>query len=126
MATSEQNEEQFGTEEPRAKRNGHQKKAALRGERQHLTDVVRLARELPRRAQAGMRDRPQTTLAAVAGASFVLGTLLGTRIIRAALYAAVPYAAVQVMKGELGEKLLSYASNLMHEAGAQHTSRTGH
>jgi len=118
MAPSEHKEERAsGTEDQRAKRNGHEKKTALSGERHHLKDVVRMAKELPRRAQEGMRDRPQTTLAAVAGASFVLGTLLGTRLIRAALYAAAPYVAVQILKGELGEKVLSYASNLMREPG---------
>ena len=128
MASSERNEEgHSGTEEQRGKRNGHEKKAALRSERRHLGDVVRLlARELPRRAEEGMRERPQTTLAAVAGASFVLGTLLGTRVIRAALYAAVPYVAVQVMKGELGERVLGYASELMGNLGAQDRSRMEH
>jgi ElaB/YqjD/DUF883 family membrane-anchored ribosome-binding protein len=124
MAPSEHTEERHsGTEAQRAKRNGHEKKAALRGDRQHLRDLVRLTRELPRRAQEGMRDRPQTTLAAVAGASFLLGTLLGARVVRAALYAAVPYVAVRVMKGELGEKVLSYGSNLMRDLGAQDRSR---
>ncbi len=126
MASGHNEERHSGTEEQRAKRNGHEKKTALRGNGQHMKDVLRLARELPRRAQEGMRDRPQTTLAAVAGASFVLGTLLGTRVIRAALYAAVPYAAVQVMKGELGEKVLSYASNLMRDLGAKDISRVDH
>jgi ElaB/YqjD/DUF883 family membrane-anchored ribosome-binding protein len=127
MAPLEHNEEgHSGTEKQRGKRNGHEKKAALSGDKRHLGEVVRLARELPRRAQEGMRDRPQTTLAAVAGASFVLGTLLGTRVIRAALYAAVPYVAVQIMKGELGERVLSYASELMRDPEAQDRSRMDH
>jgi len=125
MAPSEHDEERrSGTEDKRAKRNGHEKKAALSGDRQHLKDLVRVTKELARRAQEGMRERPQTTLAAVAGVSFVLGTLLGTRLIRAALYAAAPYVAVQIMKGELGEKVLSYASNLIRDPGTQ--GRTEH
>lgn len=90
--------------------NGH---SAGEGRSTPLEDAVRTARSLPSRAREKMRDSPYATLAAVAGGSFLLGTLLGSRVVRAMLLAVGPYVAVQLIGGEVGEKARRYAADLV-------------
>jgi hypothetical protein len=81
--------------------------------RRPVEDVVRFARGLPRMARQNMSDHPEATIAAVAGGSFLLGVLLGSRVVRGVLAAAAPYAVLRVVKGELGDQLGTFVDQLL-------------
>jgi hypothetical protein len=82
-------------------------------------EAARILKALPARVQNGLHERPEATLAAVAAGSFVLGAVLGSRIVRAAVYAAIPYLATQLIQGDLGDALRSYVSGVLPESPAQ-------
>jgi hypothetical protein len=64
---------------------------------------------LPKRVKARFEANPVSSVAAVAAGSFVLGTLLGSRLVRLALAAAIPLAVERLFQGAVGEKLVAYA-----------------
>lgn len=115
MATIGKNDRQpdpSAGERPRPRGSGNGDRTKRPHERASFERFIQIARDLPRRTREGVRDRPGATLAAVAGASFVLGVLLSSRLVRAVLVGALPYAISRVMQGEVGEKALRYASEL--------------
>jgi len=79
--------------------------------------TFRIDRELPKRIGAQVKSHPATVLAGVGVGSFVLGALLGSRLGRVALAAAIPYAVGRVFEGVLGQKIADYARELTEEPG---------
>jgi len=86
------------------------------GKRGAFQDALHVARQLPKRAQQGMREQPEATLAVVAGASFTLGVLLGSRVVRAVALAALPVIATQLIRGAPAERIQEYAARLVRNA----------
>jgi hypothetical protein len=84
-----------------------------------VDDVVRFARTLPRMARQNMSDRPEATVAAIAGGSFLLGVLLGSRVVRALLASIGPYALMRLARGEVGDKVGAYLEQLIHSLSDQ-------
>lgn len=82
-----------------------------------LDRIIHLGRELPRRIEAQLARNPAGVIAAVGAGSFVLGALLGSKLGRLALAAAIPYAVERVFEGVLGEKLGEYARGLADTEG---------
>jgi hypothetical protein len=63
-----------------------------------------------------MKSHPTTVLAVVGGVSFGLGALLGSRLGRLALAAAIPLVVKRLLEGELGQGLAGYAEKLADDA----------
>jgi hypothetical protein len=82
-----------------------------------LKEVVRMGRGVPRRFKRDFDEHPETVLATVGGASFVLGMVFGSRIGRAVLSALVPFGVQYVIESELGPRVLSYLQELMGQPG---------
>jgi hypothetical protein len=81
--------------------------------------TFRIDRALPRRIEAQMKSNPATLMAAVGVGSFVLGALLGSRLGRVALGAAIPYAIGRIFEGALGQKIADYAREMTEEPGRE-------
>jgi threonine/homoserine efflux transporter RhtA len=62
-----------------------------------------------------MDAHPVAVLAAVSGASFLAGAVLGSRFGRAILLAAIPFALERLVASELAPRLWSYMEGLMRE-----------
>jgi hypothetical protein len=63
-----------------------------------------------------MKSHPTTVLAVVGGVSFGLGALLGSRLGRLALAAAIPLVVKRLLEGGLGQGLAGYAEKLADDA----------
>lgn len=87
-----------------------------RAETTLLESLLRLGRDMPRRLDAQMKSHPTTVLAVVGGVSFGLGALLGSRLGRLALAAAIPLVVKRLLEGELGQGLAGYAEKLADDA----------
>jgi hypothetical protein len=69
-----------------------------------LANILRRGWDLPRNLQAQVKANPAATLAGVAGASFVLGALLGSKLGRLAIAAAIPFGIQRLLnEGALKE-----------------------
>jgi hypothetical protein len=94
-------------------RNGHESHSAtgrdppsarVPSNRERLANVLHFGRDLPRNLQAQLKANPAAVLASVAGASFVLGALLSSKLCRLALAAAVPFGIQRLLNdGALNE-----------------------
>jgi hypothetical protein len=73
--------------------------------------ISRLSRELPRRIERELKTNPTALVGAVAGASFLLGALVGSKIGRLAIAAAIPYAVKHLFEGDVG----NYVRGLLKE-----------
>jgi hypothetical protein len=107
MATIDKNGKPGSARAP----NGHSSHAPRR--------TFRIDRELPRRIEAQVKSNPAALMAAIGVGSFVLGALLGSRLGRVALAAAIPYAIGRVFEGVLGQKIADYARELTEEPGPE-------
>jgi hypothetical protein len=77
--------------------NGHGNRHAQAS----LGEVLEMVRGLPRRLHSNMDVHPVAVLAAVGGASFLAGAVLGSRFGRAVLFAAIPIALERLVASEL-------------------------
>lgn len=82
-----------------------------------------MSRNLPRRVQHEMGERPALVLATVSGASFLAGALLGSRLGRAVLAALVPIGIQYAIETELGPRLRAYVSGLFEDAHTNGASK---
>ena len=80
-----------------------------------LEQWVGMGRRLPRKLRRDMETRPEAVLAAVAGASFLAGLLLGSRLVRSFLVAAVPAGIHHLVGSELGPHLWSRMQEVLRE-----------
>jgi hypothetical protein len=96
MSTAESPRKRMRNEDPDA--NGHGAKAIS-------SEVLRLGRDLPRTIRRELDVRPGVVLAAVAGGSFVVGAVLGSRIGRIALAALLPVGVQYLLRTQLGPAL---------------------
>lgn len=60
-----------------------------------------------------MKAHPLKTAAAIAGISFVGGTVLGSRVARAVLVAAAPTIVKRLLEGPLGDDLTRYLRSVL-------------
>jgi hypothetical protein len=93
-----------------SRRNGH---AAT----DELEDLDRLLGQLPQRVRREVATHPGTVLASVAGVAFLGGAVLGSRLGRAILAAAIPAVIERVIATELGPRLLRLAATAWREVG---------
>jgi hypothetical protein len=77
-----------------------------------LSDVVRAGRSLPRKVKREMTLRPEVLLATVGGVSFLAGAVLGSRLGRALLAAAIPIGLERLVSSEIAPKLMKYAKDM--------------
>ena len=82
----------------------------------NLDELRRVARKVPSKLRRRLAEKPEATLAAVAGLSFLAGVTLGSRLARAVVSAAIPIALERLIAGELGPRLMRYATELWSEA----------
>jgi hypothetical protein len=78
-----------------------------------LSDVVRAGRSLPRKVKREMALRPEVLLATVGGVSFFAGAVLGSRLGRALLAAAIPIGLERLISSEIAPKLVKYAKDML-------------
>jgi hypothetical protein len=78
-----------------------------------FSDVVRMGRSLPRKVRKEMAIRPEILLVTVGGVSFVAGAVLGSRLGRALLAAAIPIGLERLVSSEVLPKLLKYAKEML-------------
>ena len=84
-----------------------------------IEDVVRIARTTRRRIERELNDRPAVVLAAVAGASFVAGAAVGSRVGRILLSALIPFGLQQLLVSGVAPRIAAYVGQIMSEgAGA--------
>jgi len=84
-----------------------------------VEDVVRIARTTRRRIERELNDRPAVVLAAVAGASFVAGAAVGSRVGRILLSALIPFGLQQLLVSGVAPRIAAYVGQIMSEgAGA--------
>jgi hypothetical protein len=80
-----------------------------------LEDVKRMARSAQRRLRREMQERPEVVLAAVAGASFVAGAAVGSRVGRIVLSALIPFGLQHLLTTRVAPRLASYLTEWMHD-----------
>jgi len=81
--------------------------------------VVRIARTTRRRIERELNDRPAVVLAAVAGASFVAGAAVGSRVGRILLSALITFGLQQLLVSGVAPRIAAYVGQIMSEgAGA--------
>jgi hypothetical protein len=85
-----------------------------------LSDVVRMGRSLPHRVKKEMSLRPEMLLATVGGVSFLAGAVLGSRLGRALLAAAIPIALERLVSSEVAPKLVKYAKEMLETGAERH------
>jgi hypothetical protein len=78
-----------------------------------FSDVVRMGRSLPQKVKKEMAIRPEMLLVTVGGVSFLAGAVLGTRLGRALLAAAIPIGLERLVSSEVAPKLLKYAKEML-------------
>jgi hypothetical protein len=84
---------------------------------ERLRSVIVSARQLPESIQSQLKAHPAATLATIAGASFALGALAGSRLGRIAVAAAIPLVLKRVLEGDVGQEIAQYARGLFDAAG---------
>jgi hypothetical protein len=84
-----------------------------------LSDVVRAGRSLPRKVKREMALRPEVLLATVGGVSFLAGAVLGSRLGRALLAAAIPIGLERLVSSEIAPKLMKYAKDILGKEEAE-------
>jgi hypothetical protein len=89
------------------RRGGHSK-ASIEG-------IVQMSRGLGKRIQNDLQTRPEALLIAVGGASFLAGAILGSRLGRLILSAAIPFGIQHLVESEVAPRLQSYVKDLMHD-----------
>jgi hypothetical protein len=80
-----------------------------------LSEVVRAGRSLPRKVKREMALRPEILLITVGGASFLAGAVLGSRLGRALLAAAIPIGLERLVSSEFAPKLVSFAKGMLEK-----------
>jgi hypothetical protein len=78
-----------------------------------IKDFVTMGRGLPRRLHRDFEKHPEASLAVVGGASFLAGVILGSRLGRAVLSAAIPFGLQYLLESEHGPRLRAYAEDLL-------------
>jgi hypothetical protein len=95
-----------------------------RGAARELEQLMRKGRGLPRKVRQAMTTQPEVVLAAVGGAFFLAGAMLGSRLGRALLSAAIPIGVERLLTGEVGPRLMTYAKEIWREVDG-HTHVNG-
>ena len=80
-----------------------------------VEDVVRIARTTRRRLERELNERPAVVLAAVAGASFVAGAAVGSRLGRILLSALIPLGLQQLLVSGIAPRIAAYVGQMMNE-----------
>jgi hypothetical protein len=84
-----------------------------------LEQVINLARDLPHTLQTELRSNPMRVIATVGAGAFVMGALLGSRMGRLAIAAALPHVVERVFQGALGDKIRSLAEEVTENMGIE-------
>jgi hypothetical protein len=91
-----------------------------------LDAIMRTARDLPRRLRQGLDERPGVILIAVAGTSFVAGTVFGSRLGRSVVLALLPVGLQYLLGSKLGSALYTRIAGAVQEAeGGERTRPAG-
>jgi hypothetical protein len=91
-----------------------------------VEDVTRMARTVQRKVRREFQERPQVVIAAVAGASFLAGAALGSKMGRILLSTLLPFALQQLVTEKVGSRVASYVAQWMSDAGANGASAARH
>lgn len=107
---------------PRA-RNGKSNGASSHGHgRRHakasIQGVMKMGRGLSHRLQHDLETHPEALLVAVGGASFLAGAILGSRLGRLILSAAIPFGVQSLVESEVAPRLRSYVQDLLRHVDA--------
>jgi hypothetical protein len=81
---------------------------------QSLEDARRMARGVQRKLRREMQDRPELVLAAVAGASFVAGAAVGSKVGRILLSALVPFGLQHLLTTQAVPRVAAYVAEWLH------------
>jgi hypothetical protein len=104
---------------PRArhpKTNGSASKVQKGGHaKSPIQEIVKMGRGFGTRVQRDMETHPEVLLVAVGGASFLAGAVVGSRLGRILLSAAIPLGLQHLVESELGPRLRSYVRDLMSD-----------
>jgi hypothetical protein len=90
--------------------------------RKDLHAVWRAVRSLPGTLQSGMKTHPTAVLAGVGAATFVLGTLCGSRVGRLLTTTLVGYGVRRLVEGPVAREVARYATQVMRNADARAAS----
>jgi hypothetical protein len=74
-----------------------------------------MARRAQRKVQRELQERPEVVLAVVAGASFVAGAAIGSRVGRLLLSALVPLGVQHVVATRLAPRIAAYVEQMIHD-----------
>jgi hypothetical protein len=100
-------------------RRGKSHAPRANGQTNEFSEFVRLGRALPRKVRKEMSIRPEVVLVAVGGGAFLAGAILGSRLGRALLSAAIPIGLERLVTAELGPRLLSYAKEMWSDVDGE-------
>jgi len=98
-----------------AKANGSPIHGRGRHGKSSIQEIVKMGRGLGSRLQRDMGTHPEALLVAVGGASFLAGAVLGSRLGRIILSAAIPLGIQHLVESELGPRLRTYVQGLMSD-----------
>jgi hypothetical protein len=85
------------------------------GAKSSIQEIVKMGRGFSSRVQRDMDTHPEALLLAVGGASFVAGAVLGSRLGRILLSAAIPLGLQHLVESEVGPRLRSYVKELLQD-----------
>jgi hypothetical protein len=89
-----------------------------------IQEIVKMGRGFGSRVQRDMETHPEVLLVAVGGASFLAGAVLGSKIGRIILSAAIPLGIQHLVESELGPRLRTYVQELMSDGSGSDNSAT--
>jgi hypothetical protein len=80
-----------------------------------LEDAKRMARSAQRKLRREMQERPEVILAAVAGASFIAGAAVGSKVGRIMLSALIPFGLQHLLTTRVAPRIAAYVAGWMND-----------
>jgi len=74
-----------------------------------------MARTVQRKLRRDLQERPEIVLAAVAGASFVAGAVVGSRMGRLLLSALIPFGLQHLLTTQVAPRIAGYVAHWMDD-----------
>jgi hypothetical protein len=84
--------------------------------RDRVDSLIRIGREIPRRLQGAFKSHPGAVVAGVGAATFVLGTLVGSKLARVLVTAVVGYGLNRLVEGPMGREIGRRAKEAIEQA----------
>ncbi len=84
--------------------------------RDRVDSFIRIGRALPRRLQGAFKSNPAAVVAGVGAVTFVLGTVVGSKVARVLVTAVVGYGLNRLVEGPMGREIGRRAKEAIKQA----------